>query len=163
AYLRQTNLVEVDRQQLGGAGLVIIVSLVKLHRQQPYFKIVATVERTVAHDRAAAVHQTGKQTRALLLRNVERHLAIGDADQPAFTGLETEGDLLTGTAHELAATEIADRLTQATLELIALDRPLHLLQSGLETDGMRRQAQRHAGQQADQEEIGRTHDRLHGG
>src|SRR5690606_25751613 len=70
AYLRQTNLVEVDRQQLGGAGLVIIVSLVKLHRQQPYFKIVATVERTVAHDRAAPFQQTGKQTRALDRKSV---------------------------------------------------------------------------------------------
>src|SRR5690606_41639652 len=63
AYLRQTNLVEVDRQQRGGAGLVIIVGLVKLHRPQPYFEIAAAVQPTPADDRAAPFQPPRRQTR----------------------------------------------------------------------------------------------------
>ncbi|MDT4812070.1 hypothetical protein FQZ97_450200 [compost metagenome] len=183
AQLQLLDLVEIDRQQLGGTGQVVVVGLAEFHRQQPHFQGFAALQGAMADQRAAAVEQAGQQAPGLQLAAVERHVTARDADhaeidiaapglprrgsgqqgrrpspQPALPGLQAEGRLLAGASHELADAEIGDGLRQAALELIALDLPLHLLEAGLEGDGLHRQAR----QQADQDEVTLAHGELHG-
>src|SRR5690606_7277027 len=77
------------------------------------------------------------------------------AAQPAIRRLQTKNGLLAGPADELSRAETGNRLHQSALELIALDPPLHPLQTGLEGDGIGWR-----GQQASQDKRAQAHDEL---
>ncbi|MNY21556.1 hypothetical protein D3C86_1551130 [compost metagenome] len=114
----------------------------------------------MADQRATPLEQAGEQTTGLLLGAAERHLTVADPDraqvdiaaprlpgrsrcqqgcrtgaQPALGHLQIEGRLLAGPTHEDSRAEVGDRLAQAALELVTGNRPLDLLQTGLEGDG----------------------------
>ena len=50
--------------QRSDTGLVIVIGLVKLHRQQTHFQIIAPVEGAMTYQRAAPFEQTGEQPHA---------------------------------------------------------------------------------------------------
>src|SRR3990167_2964986 len=183
AHLAATHLVEVHRQQFGGAGEVVVIGLVESGRQQTHLDGFAALGGAVAQQWAAAFEQAGQQACALLLGAVEQHLGGANADraqidiaapglprcggrqqgrrprpQPAFAGLHTEGHLLPRPTHKYPGAEIGNGLAQAAFELVALDLPLDLLQAGLETNGQHWLAC----QQAKQDEWITAHDRLPG-
>src|SRR5690606_38741277 len=150
--LRLTNLIEVDRQQLGRAGAVILVGLAEARRQQAHLERLPAMQRAVAHHRAASLEQAAEQAPGLQVRTVEGNLAATDrhhprvavaawgppgrgrgarrrrpAAQPAPGRLKTKSGLLAARADELSRAETGTRLHQRPPELIALAPPLHPL------------------------------------
>ena len=164
------DLLEILRQQLRHAALIVVEGLAELDRQQTHFRHPA-IARVMSNDRTAAIHQATDQAPGLNLRTVEQHIAAADSHRTEVDvatprlpgcsgrqqgrrtaadhrviGLQTKRRLLAGAAHELTRTEIGDRLSQAALELVSFDRPLDALQTGLESERHRRKAGKHAEQ-----------------
>ncbi|MNI68384.1 hypothetical protein D3C73_1240760 [compost metagenome] len=170
ADLRLFDLFEVLGQQLRHATLVIVERFTKLDGQQANFRDPAIAGK-MPDDRASPVHQATDQTARLDLRAVEQHVATADPDRTEIdvspprlprrsrrqqgrraatdhrvVGFQTKRRLLPSAAHELARTEIGDRLSQATLEFVPFDRPLDALQTSLESERHRGKAGKHTEQ-----------------
>eukprot|EP01137_Pigoraptor_chileana_P001061 Opistho-2@38155 len=170
AYLRLFDLIEILRQQFRHTRLVFVESLAELDGQQAHFRHPA-IPGSTAHHRAATVEQTADQATGLRLRTVEQHIAGADPDtaqidivaswlpwrrrreqgrrttaEHGVERVQAKNRLLAGLAHELARAEIGDRLGQTALELVALDRPLNVLQTSLVGQRHRGEAGKHTEQ-----------------
>ncbi|MNP33481.1 hypothetical protein D3C76_1267220 [compost metagenome] len=170
ANLGLLDLIEVLRQQLGHAALILGKCLGEPDRQQAHLRHPA-IARGVADHRTASVDQAADQACGLGLGAVEEDVAAADSYRAqvditasrlpgcsgrqqggrttahhCVVGIQTKRRLFPGAPHEFTRAEIGDRLSQPAFEFVAFDRPLDALQASLESECHRGKAGKHAEQ-----------------